>query len=125
MYFHRLLPRKYSFICISAILSSCAQAETRILPITEDSVDLSAKIFLTEFVSQDEGARKVARLYMLGVMDTTEGKAWCSYKKINTAAINEFVFEYMKKITPIQLERRASTVIEDALHASFPCKVKP
>ncbi len=122
---YRLLSIKYSAVFLSVILSSCVQAEIKKMPITEDSVNLSARVFLNEFVSQDEGARKVARLYLLGVMDATEGRAWCDYKKLSTATLNEFIFEYMKKSTPIQLERRASAVIEDSLHASFPCGTKP
>jgi hypothetical protein len=121
---NKLLQKRLFPIAIFLFLSSCVQAEIKKIPITEDSVNLSARVFLNEFVSQEEGARKVARLYLLGVMDTTEGRTWCDYKKLSTATLNEFIFEYMKKSTPIQLERRASTVIEDALHASFPCKVK-
>lgn len=124
IYFHRLLLSRCFTILISAVLSSCVQAEIKQVPITEDSVNLSAKVFLSEFVSQDEGARRAARLYLLGVMDATEGRAWCDYKKLSTATLNEFIFEYMKKIQPIQLERRASTIIEESLHASFPCKAK-
>lgn len=125
MYLYSLLSSRCSIVFISVVLSSCVQAEIKQQPITEDSVNLSAKVFLNEFVSQDEGARKMARLYFLGVMDATEGKTWCGYKKLSTATLNEFIFEYMKKSTPIQLERRASAVIEDSLHASFPCREKP
>ena len=92
--------------------------------ITEDSVNLSADLFLKEFVSQTPHNRSIARLYMLGVMDTTEGKSWCDYKTLSTAAVNEFVFEYMKKLKPDQLNRRAALVIEEALHNTFPCRTK-
>ncbi|RYG21139.1 MAG: hypothetical protein EOO07_03355 [Chitinophagaceae bacterium] len=92
--------------------------------ITEDSVNLPADVFLKEFVSQTPHSRSIARLYMLGVMDSTEGKVWCDYKTLSTAALNEFVFEYMKKLKPEQLNRRAAFVIEDALRTNFPCKAK-
>lgn len=90
--------------------------------VTPDSVDLSAQKFLTEFAHSDPQRRASARLYMLGVLDATEGKSWCSYKQLSTAALNEFVFEYFKKQQTAQLKRRASVVIEEALRNTFPCK---
>jgi len=90
--------------------------------ITEDSVNLSGQIFLTDFVSANPEIRSNARLYLLGVMDATEGKSWCDYKTLKTASLDEFVFESLKKLTPEQLNRRAAVLIEEALHKTFPCK---
>ena len=110
-------------ICL-VFLCSCTKAETKSQQISPDTVNLSAKVFLGEFVSQNEESRKAARLYLLGVLEATEGKTWCDYKKFSTATLNEFIFEYLKKRSPLELEQRASTIIEASLNASFPCKGK-
>lgn len=92
--------------------------------ISVDSVNLSAKLFLQEFISPSIENRHHARLYMLGVMDATEGKTWCSYAALKTTTLNEFVFEKMKKMSPAQLSRRAAVAIEEALTGAFPCKAQ-
>lgn len=122
---HNLCNFKYSLISAIVILCSCANAANNTQEIvTEDSVNLSAKIFLKEFVSQDLAARKAARLYALGVMDASEGKSWCDYKTLKTVTLNEFIFEHMKTLSPAKLDRRASVVIEEALQKTFPCGAK-
>lgn len=90
--------------------------------ITIDSTNLSAADFLPEFISQSEERRVAARLYLLGVLDSTEGKRWCSYQQLKTVTINEFVFEYLKKQSEEKLKNRASDLITEALEHHFPCK---
>lgn len=115
-------------LSISALLSaglicSCAVADqNQPASITEDRVNLSGAEFLPEFISKSPERRSAARLYLLGVLDSTEGKSWCSYSQLKTITINEFVFEYLKKQSAETLKLRASTLIEEALHQSFPCK---
>ncbi|MEI8574254.1 Rap1a/Tai family immunity protein [Methylomonas sp. BW4-1] len=114
-----------ALIMSTIVLCECAYANANTPKINEDSVDLQAKIFLDEFVSSDSNTRKAARLYLLGVLDATEGRVWCGFKTLKTATLNEFIFEHMKKLEPTQLERRASVVIEESLKKSFPCREKP
>lgn len=118
----RILNIRSVFISLALILCSCANADNpSVEPIHEDSVNLSAKIFLKDFVSQDQNIRKTARIYLLGVLDATEGKSWCDYKTLKTVSLNEFIFEKLKKLPPKELERRAAAVIEESLHELFPC----
>ena len=90
-------------------------------PITADNVNLSAGDFLPEFINQSPERRAAARLYLLGVLDATEGRSWCSYSQLKTTTINEFVFEHLKKQPSEKLTLRASVLIEEALQKSFPC----
>lgn len=119
---------KIAIIVIFGCICSCIQANIKQVDIkssiTPDHVNLSAKTFLTNFISQDEDTRKTAQLYLLGVMDATEGRSWCDYRQFSTATLNEFIFEYFKKRTQIELEQRASTLIENSLQSYFPCKKK-
>lgn len=122
---HQNIHPKISALALlcTGLLCSCALADPdRTAAITEDRVNLSAAEFLPEFISKSPEKRSAARLYLLGVLDSTEGKAWCSYNQLKTVTINEFVFEYLKKQPAEKLKTRASTLIEEALHHSFPCK---
>lgn len=105
------------FACSPAFADS--PRTTTIIP---DSVNLSAADFLPEFISQSAERRAAARLYLLGVLDSTEGKTWCSYSQIKTVTINEFVFEYLQKQSAEKLKVRASALIEAALKHHLPCK---
>lgn len=121
------LPRsKKSLLALlyTSLLCSCAIADqpSQSTAITEDHVNLSGADFLPEFIHQVPERRSAARLYLLGVLDSTEGTIWCSYKELKTVTINEFVFEYLKKSTPEKLQKRASTLIQEALQNTFPCK---
>lgn len=101
---------------------SALATQPNTLSITPDMVDLSGEHFLRAFVSQSVDDRNTARLYLLGVLDTTEGKSWCSYNQIKTVSINEFVFEYLKKQPIEKQQARAATLIQEALSHYFPCK---
>ena len=92
--------------------------------LSSDQVNLTAETFFSEFTSKTESDREKAKLYLLGVQDITEGKSWCGYKTLKTITLQEFVFEYFKKLPPARMKERASNLIEEALHKSFPCKVK-
>jgi len=60
-------------------------------------------------------------LYLLGVMDTTEGKSWCDYRTFKTITLRERIFEELKKPDDSRLDVRASSVIENILNQRFPC----
>lgn len=91
--------------------------------INEDNVNLSGGRFLADFVSKDVAIRSAARLYLLGVLDASEGRQWCSYTQIKTASINDFLFDSLRKRTAEELNMRAATLIVDTLKKSFPCGV--
>lgn len=121
---HKIFPTGslLTLLCTS-LLCSCAVAnQPQSTAITEDKVNLSGTEFLPEFIHQSPERRSAARLYLLGVLDSTEGKTWCSYNQLKTVTLNEFVFEYLKKLPAERLQARASTLIEEALQNTFPCK---
>jgi hypothetical protein len=92
--------------------------------INEDNINLSAGRFLADFVSKDAAIRSAARLYLLGVLDASEGRQWCSYTQIKTASINDFLFDSLRKRSSEELNLRAATLIVDTLKKSFPCGAK-
>jgi hypothetical protein len=93
-------------------------------PLTSDSVNLSGRDFFRAYASRDKPESEKARLYMLGVTDSGEGRVWCDYRRFETATLQEFVYEYFKKLPERRLDERASTLIQEALKINFPCKGK-
>ena len=109
------------------VLSSpavCAAASAQTAQLTVDSVNLSAEHFFQSYMSNDANERRHAELYLLGVMDATEGKSWCDYRTFKTATLRERIFEEFKKLDDGLLNRRASNVIEDILSRRYPCDRK-
>lgn len=90
--------------------------------ITINSVNLKAQDFFESYMSNYPKEREKAELYLLGVMDTTEGQSWCDYKTFKTITLRERIFEGFKKIEKIKLNYRASTVIEEILNKRYPCR---
>jgi Rap1a immunity proteins len=102
--------------------SASAPGGAAITSITPDSVELTAGAFRDALLRGDEPTGTAARLYLLGVEDATEGRAWCSYKAFKTITLREQVYESLQKLPPSRLSERAAVVIEEALHKRFPCE---
>jgi Rap1a immunity proteins len=93
-------------------------------PLTVDSVNLSGADFFAAYTHTDPIIRERAQLYLLGVMDASEGRSWCSYRIAKSITLREVVFESLRKQTPARMQQRASLLIEAALKSTLPCKVK-
>lgn len=89
---------------------------------TVDSVDLTVEAFFSALTSSAEEQRRDAMIFLLGVLDATEGRAWCDYRTLKTITLREQVFESLKKVAKQKAKERAATVIVDALAQSFPCR---
>lgn len=83
--------------------------------ITINSINLTATQFFKSYMSNHADERRSAELYLLGVMDATEGKSWCDYKTFKPDTLRGRIFEGFKKLESRRLNERASKVIEDIL----------
>ncbi len=124
------------FLIMTLLMSSwsLSHATTKSIPsdlelvaqdkMTSDSVNLTAKNFFKSYLSHSAEERRHAELYFLGVMDATEGKSWCDYRRFKTITLRERIFVDFKKLSVHQLNERASKVIENILSQRYSCKVK-
>jgi hypothetical protein len=129
MTFKIVLARALVSVALLALLMATSGGEalaeqTGSPAITSDSVNLSGKDFFHAYASQDRSESEKARLYMLGVSDSSEGRVWCDYRHFSTTTLQEFVYEYFKKLPEHRLDQRASTLIQEALKTNFRCKDK-
>lgn len=116
-------------LCLGAPLHTLANTKlARPLPDAQSLViennNLSAGEFLDAFVSNNMAERRYAEMYLLGVLDATEGIAWCDYYHIKTISLNEAVYDGLKKANSTQLRKRAALVITDILKQNHSCKEK-
>lgn len=113
-----------TIVCFAACVTSSASVKKHVpeQAITVSQVNLSGALFLEKLVSKDPVVRASAELYMLGVLDTTESKTWCEYKKFKISTIKEYVYEFIRKLPASRMSERASNLIQEAVNHHFPCK---
>jgi hypothetical protein len=106
-----------------------ANAETRLARPVPDSQrltiennNLSADTFFTAYMSKNLMERRYAEMYLLGVLDATEGRVWCDYQHFKTITLAEVLHSGLSKLDLKQRESRAAHVISDILEREFPCK---
>lgn len=87
--------------------------------------NLSAGEFLAAFISQNMTERRYAEMYLLGVLDATEGIACCDYRHVKTISLDEAIYEGLKKADSEQMRKRASLVITDILKKDLSCTGAP
>lgn len=87
-----------------------------------DNLNFAGSDFIEAYMSKDVTQRRLAEMYLVGVLDSTEGKAWCSYNIALPGSIQEQVYIGLKKESPVSLDRRASEVISSILSKKLPCK---
>lgn len=87
------------------------------------NVNLSGEKFVKAWRSGEENPERLkADLYLLGVLDATEGKIWCDYKTLKIFTVHEVVYRYFQTLPPERLKERASTLILEALVKDHSCK---
>ena len=113
-------------LCIAVVCELSAgddyAGSARFNRMTSDSVNMPVEAFYSLLTSPIERERQKAECYLLGVLDTTEGRSWGDYHTLKTITIREHIFEYFKKLAKHRYKERASAVIEEALNSTFACK---
>jgi hypothetical protein len=80
--------------------------------------------FWQAYTSDDTDHRRRAELFLLGVLDATEGVTWCGYGAYKTITIDERLYSQLKKLNALDGSARAARVIGQVLSKSFPCGSK-
>lgn len=112
-------------MCATAVAATSASAPAEEpQSLARTSVGASVDTFYRSFSSPDETARDKADLYLLGVMDLTEGRVWCEYRRFKTVTLREVVGEYIRKLPQHRFNERAAVVIEEALKSALPCRAQ-
>ncbi len=89
-----------------------------------ENTNLSANNYFIALMGNSLDDRRYAEMYLLGVLDSTEGTIWCDYRTYKTITIDEILFVELKNLADEDLKERASKVIANILRRKFPCRSK-
>jgi hypothetical protein len=117
-----------SMICLC--LLSCSSAQNQSIKIPNDErqrlpiehLNFIGSNFIKAYMSKDVNQRRLAEMYLIGVLDSTEGKTWCGYDIALPGSIQEQIYLGFKKAPKNSLNRRASEIIKSILSNKLPCK---
>jgi hypothetical protein len=84
---------------------------------------LNAERFAKAWLSKtNERERIKANMYLLGVVDASEGTTWCKGRPFLPNTIHEFLYSRFANLSKQQGEERASKIIIDGMKELRPCK---
>ena len=114
------------------ILPSCsiASGNSIVLPESESqrliasNLSMTTESFFKAYMSTDIEQRRLAEMYVIGVMDSSEGESWCGFDIASPDAIQEQVYIGLKRTLERSPTKRASTAIKSQLKELLPCKAK-
>ena len=122
--------RKIASMVAAITLSSCSVANENLIVIPEGegqrmiagNLSMTTESLLKAYMNSDLEQRRLAEMYVIGVLDSIEGKSWCGFKIASPDAIQEQVYVALKRAVEISPKKRASIVIESHLMELLPCK---
>jgi hypothetical protein len=91
--------------------------------LTGYDLNLNAERFAKAWLSKtNERERIKANMYLLGVVDASEGTTWCKGRPFLPNTIHEFLYSRFANLSKQQGEERASKIIIDGMKELRPCK---
>ncbi|WP_235234554.1 Rap1a/Tai family immunity protein [Mangrovibacter sp. MFB070] len=90
--------------------------------LSRNDINLSGDKFYQAWLSKDdERERMKANMYLLGVIDASEGTRWCSYSAALPDTLRENIYSFFQHLPKERLKERASKLIIEALEIRLPC----
>lgn len=89
-----------------------------------DNLNLSGADFMAAYMSENVSQRRLAEMYLIGVLDSTEGNTWCGFGIVLPGALQEQIFIGLKQQTKEVMQGKAPEVISSLLSKKLPCKDK-
>ena len=87
-----------------------------------NNTSLTAGALFHAYMSSDSAQRRLSEMYILGVIDSSEGIYWCGYEIASPAAIQEQIYAGLKKASADAPNERAATAIKSHFNKILPCK---
>ncbi len=87
-----------------------------------ENLNLVAKDFWQAYRSDDVLKRRLAEMYLIGALDSTEGEKWCSYKIALPHSVLDQIHIGFKNASKEMMDDRASNTISNIMSNILPCK---
>jgi len=112
------------------LLSSCSIAADKPIAIPDNekqrivsqNLSITTKLFFKAYMSKNIEQRRLAEMYVIGVIDASEGVSWCGFGVASPDAIQEQVYIGLENMLKKSPNERASTAIKSKLEELLPCK---
>lgn len=86
------------------------------------NLSLTTEKLYKAYMGSDLERRRLAEMYVAGVIDSSEGFSWCGYGIASPDAIQEQVLAGLKDALKKNPEMRAAKAIKSKLEQLLPCK---
>lgn len=115
---------------LTVFLASCALAHIPTIVVPDHGSQrlntlnrsLTVDNFFAAYMGEDIKQRQLAEMYIVGVLDASEGDEWCSYETLSPGGLQEQVLVALKKAKDTNPQQRVSTAIKTRFIEFFPCK---
>lgn len=122
--------KKYISFLALFLLSSCAIADNQAIHIPSDdsqrlisqNLSMTTEDFMVLYMSDNVNHRRLAEMYLIGVIDSSEGITWCSFNIASPNAIQEQAYLGLQETLKTKPSTRASKSIISKLNKYLPCK---
>ena len=112
------------------LLSFCTLAGTQVISIPSDdkqrliagNMSMTTERFMSAYMGKDLNQRRLAEMYLVGVIDSTEGDQWCNFSVVSPNAIQEQAYNGLKEALKKEPSIRASHAIISKLNKFLPCR---
>jgi hypothetical protein len=91
-------------------------------PLNISNQSLSVAKLFNSYLSKNVTERRLAEMYFIGVIDSSEGKEWCGFNIAKATSIQEVAYSAIEEALHKTPSARASHVIISKLHNLLPCK---
>ncbi|PKF60375.1 hypothetical protein CW745_15010 [Psychromonas sp. psych-6C06] len=91
-------------------------------PLNIANQPLSVDKLYNSYLSKQVSERRLAEMYFIGVIDSTEGTEWCGFQSVKATSVQELAFSAIEAAIHTKPSERASKVIISKLHNTLPCK---
>ena len=88
-----------------------------------DNLNISVSQFKAAYFGKNRTQRNLAEMYLIGVLDSSEGKVWCDYNNLLPHSVAELIYSGFKEYNwHFPSDERASVAILSVMSKFSPCK---
>jgi hypothetical protein len=122
---------KINGLLLAVLLPACSVANESPLSIPTDptqrligsAVGMTVETLFQAYMSAQPEQRRLAEMYVVGVLDSSEGESWCGYQEVGSPdGLQEQIYLALKRAVQEAPKARASSVIKSRLTNLLACK---
>lgn len=119
-----------AFAFLLLVVNSIAKENTPLFPeqggqrLIITNLHMTNEEFFRAYMSENIQERRLAEMYVVGVVNGSDGISWCGFRKVSPDAIQEQVFIALKKSVETSPKDRPSVAIVSHLKKILPCNSK-